>query len=138
MLYPLWGISVSGGTATVTTLVSAIGGPITLALGLAVAVGAFISWLFGDSWERRLAKKIKDVLKKEDVLSKIEDTIKSFWRETQTTFKKGANSLDKEHKNYIKDLKDAFGGSQEDLKVLKKRLKRYEEIKSFFVAIPWR
>ena len=132
------GISFAGGTAGAATLVAALGGPITLALGMAVAVGAFFSWLFGESWERRLAKKIKDVYKKKDVLSKNEDIINAFWQETQTAFKKGANSLDKQHKNHIKDLKDAFGGSQKDLKALEKKLESYEEIKSFFVAIPWR
>ena len=132
------GISFAGGTAGAVALVSALGGPITLALGVAVAVGAFFSWLFGESWERRLAKKIKEVYKKEDVLSKNEGIINNFWRETQTAFKKGANGLDKQHKNHIKDLKVAFGGSQEDLEALEKKLESYEEIKSFFVAIPWR
>ncbi len=132
------GISFAGGTAGAAALVSALGGPITLALGVAVAVGAFLSWLFGESWERRSAKKIKDVFKKKDVLLKNEDIIKAFWRETQTAFKKGANSLDKQVKNQIRDLKDAFGGRQENIEVLEKRLESYEEIKSFFAAIPWR
>ncbi|MYB56783.1 MAG: hypothetical protein F4X51_10365 [Gemmatimonadetes bacterium] len=127
-----------GGTAGVTALVSALGGPITLALGVAVAVGAFFSRLFGDSWQRRLAKKIKELFEEKKVLSIIEDNIKSFWDSTLTAFKKGADSLDKQHKNHIEELKDAFGGSQDDLKVLEKRLERYEEIKSFFAAIPWR
>lgn len=132
------GISFTGGTAGVVALVSALGGPITLGLGVALAVGGFFSWLFRDGWERRLAKKIKDVFEKEDVLSKIEDNIKSFWRETRTAFKKGADSLDKQHKNHIKELKDAFGNSQENLNVLEKRLENYEEIRNFFAAIPWR
>lgn len=127
----------TGGTAGVTGLVSAIGGPITLALGLAVAVGAFFWRLLGDSWERRLAKKIKNVFEKEESLSKIENKIKSFWDEnTLKAFKKGADSLDKQYKNHIKELKDA--GNEKKLKVLKKKLEHCEEIKSFFVAIPWR
>lgn len=134
----------TGGTAGVTGFVSAIGGPITLALGLAVAVGAFISWLFGESWERRLAKKIKDVFEKEDVLSKFEDTIKAFWRETRTAFKKGADSLDKQCKNYLKELKEiknAFEDKQEedpDRQACEKKVESCKEIKSFFAAIPWR
>lgn len=133
------GIQFAGGAAGAVALVSALGGPITLALGVAVAVGALFSWLFGESWERRLAKKIKDVYKKKDVLSKNEGIINNFWRDTQTAFKKGANSLDKQHKNHIKDLKDAFGGSQEDdPEGLEKKVDRYKEIKNFFAAIPWR
>ena len=131
------GISL-GGTASVIALVSALGGPIILAVGVAVAVGAFFSRLFGDSWQRRLAKKIKDLFKEKKVLPSIEAEVKSFWKETLNAFKKGADSLNKQHENHIKELKDTFGGRQEDLQILKERLKRYEEIKSFFVTIPWR
>ena len=132
------GISFAAGTAGVTALIAALGGPITLALGVAVAVGAFFSWLGGESWKRRLAKKIKDVYKEKDVLSKIEATIESFWRETQTAFKKGANSLDKQYMNTLKELKDDFGGDQKDIQVLEKKLDRCKEIKFFFAGIPWR
>ena len=131
------GFSFAGGAGGAAALASALGGPITLAIGLAVVVGALSSWLFGDNWERRLAKKIKDVFKKEDVLSIIEDEIYTFWDQTLVAFKKGADSLDRQYKNHIKELGKAVG-SPKDIKDLKKRLDRYEEIKSFFVAIPWR
>ena len=133
-----FGISFAGGAAGAAALVSALGGPITLGIGVALAVGAFFSWLFGDSWERRIAKKIKKVFEEKETITKIEDNIKSFWEETRFAFKQGADSLDKQYKNYIQELKKAFGGIPEDIKVLKKRLERYEEIKSFFAAIPWR
>ena len=132
------GISIAGGTASAVTLVSALGGPITLALGVAVAMAGLVKWLFGDSWQLRLAKKIKDVFDKKNVLSIIEKSSESFWEETRTAFNKGADNLDKQHKEYIKELKDAFEGSQEDLQVLEKRVERYEEIKNFFATIPWR
>ena len=133
------GISITGGTAGATALVSALGGPITLALGVAVAVGGFIKMLFGDSWQLRLAKKIKGFFDQENILSRIEESSKSFWQETLTAFKKGADNLDKQHKKYIEELKDAFEeGSREDLRVLKKRVERYKEIKNFFATIPWR
>ena len=134
-------VYLAGGMTRMPMPVAVLGVPI-LALGVAVAVGVFSKRFFGDSWERRLAKKIKDVFEKEEILAKIEENTKSFWDETLTTFKKGADSLDKQHENYIQELKeelkDAFGGGQEDLQVLEKRLKRYEEIKSFFADIPWR
>ena len=130
--------SITGGTAGATALVSTLGGPITLALGVAVAVGGFIKMLFGDSWQLRLAKKIKGVFDQENVLSRIEGCSESFWKETLAAFNEGADNLDTQHKEYIKELKDAFEGSQEDLQLLEKRVKRYEEIKNFFATIPWR
>ena len=132
------GISVAGGTAGAAAFVSALGGPIILALGVAIAVGAFFKLLFGDSWQLRLAKKIKGLFDEKNVLSSIEKSSESFWKDTLTAFNKGADNLDKQHKKYIKELKDAFGGSQEDLQVLEKRVERYEEIKFFFATIPWR
>lgn len=132
------GISVTGGMAGATALVSALGGPITLALGVAIAVGASFKLLFGDSWQLRLAKKIKGLFDEKNVLSSIEESSESFWKETLIAFNKGADNLDKQHKKYIKELKDAFGGSQADLQVLEKRVERYEEIKNFFATIPWR
>lgn len=128
---------VTGGTAGVTALVSALGGPITLAIGVAVAVGAFIGWLFGDSWQRRLAKKIKGVFDEENVLSKIEGTIKSFWDDTLEAFRAAAKSLDEQCINQLKELEIAFAGSQEDIQKLQERLQRFEKIKIFFSAIPW-
>ena len=78
-----------GGTAGVTALVSTLGGPIILALGVAVAVGAIFSWILGDRWQRRLAKKIKELFEEKKVLSIIEKNINSFWDSTLTAFKKG-------------------------------------------------
>ena len=126
------GISFSGGAAGAATLVSALGGPITLGIGVALAVGAFFSWLFGDSWERRLAKKIKNVFEEKENITKIEDNIKSFWEETRLAFKQGADNLDRQYKNHIKDMKDAFGGSQEDLEVLKKKIGPLRGDQKFF------
>ena len=131
------GISFAGGAAGAAALVSALGGPITLGIAVALSVGALFSWLFGDSWERRLAKKIKNVFEDKENIAKIEDNIISFWEETRFAFKQGADSLDRQYKNHIKELGKAVG-SPKDIKDIKKRLDRYEETKSFFAAIPWR
>lgn len=115
-----------------------LGLPLALALVVAVAVGVFSKRLYGDSWQLHIAKKIKNLFEKKKVLSNLEDNIGSFWDETLTAFKEGAYSLDKQYKNHVKELKDTFGGGQEDIQALEKRLERYEEVKSFFAAIPWR
>ena len=127
----------TGGTAGVISLISALGGPITLALGVAVAVGALVMRFFGDSWQRRLAKKIKELFDEEDVLPTIEGTVKSFWEETRNAFRSAAKSLDDRCINHLKELEVAFADRQEDIQKLEERLRRYEEIKNFFSAIPW-
>ena len=132
-----FGITFAGGTAGAAALVSVLGGPITLAIGLAVLAGTLSSWLFGDSWERRLAKKIKNVFEEKKIITDVEENIKLFWKDTRNAFKQGADSLDRQYKNHIKELGKAVG-SPKDIKDLKKRLARYDEIKNFFAAIPWR
>ena len=130
------GIS-TGGTAAATALVATLGGPITLAIGVAVAVGIVIGWLFGDSWQLRLAKKIKALYEEKGVLSHMEDNVQFFWRHTLNAFQSASDNLDKEHRNYVEELKGAFGERQDDIGKLQERLHRYEEMKSFFAAIPW-
>ncbi|SDK01043.1 Helix-turn-helix [Jeotgalicoccus aerolatus] len=51
------GISL-GGTATVATVISTIGGPMTLAIGIAIIVGSVIAKLAGGNWKRTFAKQI--------------------------------------------------------------------------------
>ena len=130
------GIS-TGGVAAATTFVASLGGPITLAIGVAVGVGILLGWLFGDSWQQRLAKKIKTLYEEENVLSHLEDEVQELWQDTLNAFQSGADNLDEEHSNLLQELKRAFGERQEDIGKLQERLQRYEEMKSFFAAIPW-
>lgn len=112
-----------------------------LTLGVIVAVGVSFQVFFGDSWQLRLAKKIKGLFDKKNVLSRVEKNAKSFWKETLTAFNEDAENLDTQYKEYIKELKaakDAFEGSEKDRQDLEKKVERYEEIKSFFATIPWR
>ncbi len=94
--------------------------------------------IFAGNWRYRLAKKIGELFVEKRVLSTLEETVKRFWDETLTAFQKAADSLDEQYRNHIEEMKTAFGGPQENLQVLERRLKRYEERKSFFAAIPWR
>ena len=131
--------SLLGGSASATAAVAALGGPVILALGIAVGVAAGVWRFVAGSWQHRLAKKIRELFEEERVLLTLEDTVRSFWDdETLTAFQKGADSLDGQYKNYLKEMRTAFGGSQENLRILERRLRRYEELKSFFSAIPWR
>lgn len=106
-----------------------------LAFGVLLVAGVSLQILFGDSWQLRLAKKIKGLFDEENVLSRIEEISKSFWKETLTAFNTGADSLDEQHKDYIKDLKIAFEGSKEGLQDLKEKVESYEKIKSFFSSL---
>ena len=111
------------------------GGP-SLGLGVLIGVvGVSLQVLFGDNWQLRLAKKIKDLFDEENVLSRIEETSESLWKGTLTAFNTGANNLDKQYEEYMNELKDASEGSEEDFQALKNKMERYEKIKSFFASL---
>ena len=128
----------AAGAAGPTAAVALLGGVAVLGLGLAIAAGIAVWRLFAGNWRYRLAKKIREVFNEKRVLPKLEDIVRSFWDETLTAFQEGADSLDEAHKKYVEELRAAFGGSQENLRILELRLQRCEELKSFFAAIPWR
>ncbi len=128
----------ASGAAGVSSAIAALGGPITLGIGIAIAAGVLVWRFFAGNWKSRLAKKIKQVFEEKRVLSSSEGTIKSFWDRTLTAFQKGADNMDTQHRNYIEEMEVIFGGPQENLQVLEQRINRYQELKSFFAAIPWR
>ena len=128
----------AAGAAGPTAAVAVLGGPVVLGLGLAITAGIAAWRLFAGNWRYRLAKKTREAFEKEQVLPQFEDMVRGFWDKTVTAFQKGADSLDTDHKKSLEGLRAAFGGSQEDLRILELRLQRWEELKSFFAAIPWR
>lgn len=128
----------AAGAAGPTAAVAALGGPVVLGIGLAIVAGLAVWRLLATRWQQRLAKKIREAFEKERVLLQLEDMVGSFWDKTVTAFQKGAESLDEAHKKDLEELRATFGGPQENLQILERRLQRYEELKSFFAAIPWR
>ena len=128
----------AAGAAGPTAVVSVLGGPVILGLGLAIVTGLAVWILVAGNWRYRLAKKIREVFGKERVLPQLEDMVGDFWNTTVTAFQTGADSLDEAHKKHLEELRAAFGGRQENLRILELRLQRCEELKSFFAAIPWR
>ncbi len=64
------GIGISGGVATAVAFVAAIGGPITLAIGLAGIVGGLLSGVSGESWQKRLSKQAIKTIKEKNVREK--------------------------------------------------------------------
>jgi hypothetical protein len=132
------GIGISGGTAAVMGLMAAIGGPVTIAVGI-VASLCVLGWsLFGPSWQERLAKKIVSEFYKRGIRGQFESQIEQFWQQTRDAFEKGADNVEIKYQAYLQDLiriaSDQFG----DLAELRKRLKDVEVARDFFGGIPWR
>ncbi len=128
----------AAGAAGPTAAVAALGGPVVLAVGLAIGATLAVWRLFGGSWQQRLAKQIRKEFGKKEILSQLQANISSFWDDTEDAFQKAADNLDENYKTYMEELRSIWGGSQKNLQTLESRLHRYKELKSFFAAIPWR
>ncbi|MFC0337613.1 Helix-turn-helix [Kushneria avicenniae] len=129
------GISL-GGTGTVMSLISLLGGPITIAVGIGIAVGAVIAFIAGDSWERSLAKRIAKGLDKENAMGVITKQLNGFWDDTKKAFEHAASETEKDFKKKLKSLSHiAFNTNVE---ILKEHLVFVRELRDFFAGIPWK
>lgn len=103
------GVLVSLGLASsvtsVTSFVAAIGGPITIGILLAVAIGYVVYLLLGGSWQKSLAKRVHEAIRKKDVWADIEQTISRFWESTETAMSAGLRELIQQTDEYIAELK---------------------------------
>ncbi|MHC5718602.1 MAG: AAA family ATPase, partial [Nostoc sp.] len=131
------GISIGGGTAAVISFIAAIGGPIVLGLGLAAAL-AFSVWnLFGESWQKRLAKETVKYFEKQRIPEKLTDGIDQFWQDTTNTFEVGANAVEADWNKYIEHLREITSPTTESKDRIEEIIKILEAGKDFFGGIPW-
>ncbi|UBF25702.1 dynamin family protein [Kovacikia minuta CCNUW1] len=133
------GISISGGVATVVSFVAAIGGPITLGIGLFVSAVFLGLALFGESWERRLAKKIVSHFEEQKVLDKLLQGSDEYWQDTAKAFEKGANEVEEQFQAYIQHLRELCADNEVvSKKIVEDILRCLRELKDFFAGISWR
>ena len=97
------GISV-GGTAAGISAISLIGGPVVVAIGIAALIAIVISWIFGSSWEERLAKNIIKEYDKKNGLGQFKNAIEKYWDDTKSAFIKAVNNLRDSYVKYLDDL----------------------------------
>jgi len=101
----LVGLGLVGSVTTVTSFVAAIGGPITIGIALAAAIGYVMYRLVGGSWQKSLAKKVAEAIRKENVWGNIEKPIVSFWNNTETAMTAGLKELILQTDDYLESLK---------------------------------
>lgn len=129
------GISV-GGVGTVMSVISALGGPISVAIGIGVAVGSIIAALMGDSWQRKLAKQIVKSFEKQNAEQVIDKEIAKFWDDTKRAFKHAAKETEKDFRKKLEGLRHVAFETNVD--VLRVHLDFVKELRDFFAGIPWK
>jgi transcriptional regulator with XRE-family HTH domain len=108
------GISVGGSTA-VMTAIAALGGPVTIAIGLGALAAGLVYAFFGDDWQKRMAKKTVDQFNKEGVEAQISVSLQKYWKDTRTALNHSMVQTLKSYDEYLEDRKKILNMSAEDL-----------------------
>lgn len=127
------GISV-GGTAAAASTVAAIGGPVVLGIAIAIIAAITVFAILSGGWEKSLSKKIVKEYDSNNSLMKFKDSIEQYWKETEVAFNIAADSLEKEWKQYVNNLKDMI--STYNINEIQNRISMAEELKNFLQGIP--
>jgi DNA-binding XRE family transcriptional regulator len=126
------GISIPG-TAAAVAAVAAFGGPVTIAIGIAVAVGAAIAAMFGPSWQTRLSRRIEKQLKDAKFLEMLQTGTERYWDETKEALSKGVAELERALKERHHSLRRMVSAENPAAMLEEARMTR-----DFFGGIPWR
>lgn len=125
------GISVS--TTTVMTTIAALGGPLTIAIGIGAGLAALAFSIFGASWEVRLAKKLAEQFKKQKVLENFEESIKKYWSDTTAALHQSLNATIAAYDQSIAENFEILNLNPEDLQ---KKIDQAEQVKAYINLQP--
>lgn len=128
------GISVAGGTAGAASMVAAIGGPVTLAIALAVIVSFSIFAFSRGGWKKSVAKKIVKEYSKQAAIDKFTHEIDKFWKDTETAFDTAADYLEQEWQKYVADLDEKVHNANKDTIV--QDIANIEQLYMFYHRLP--
>lgn len=132
------GIGISGGTAGAMSLVSAIGGPVTLAVGAFVLIGLAAWSLFGASWESRLAKKLEKDFDAQQMKQKLSASLAGYWNNTRTSFGKAADAVEARYKAELDNLRSIVENPQTSRAGIEKARDAARDLLGFFGNMPWK
>ena len=127
----------TGGTAGVMIFVAAIGGPLTVGIGLAAALAFGVWGLFSESWEKRLAKQTVKYFKEQDINQKFCQGIDEYWQDTINGFEKGADAVKTDWNKYLEHQQNITSATPESKQYIEKILKMLRVFKNFFSEIPF-
>jgi len=94
-----------GSVTSVTSFVAAIGGPITIGIAIAAAIGYMFYRLLGGSWQKSLANKVAEALRENNLLGRLEEPVGAFWASTEQAMRAGLKELVLQTDEHINGLK---------------------------------
>jgi hypothetical protein len=133
------GFSVTGGTAGAAAAVSAMGGPVVLAIALAVLLGIIgmlaIIGIFSGGWQKDIAKKLVKEYEQQDALGKYREHIEKFWLvDTITAFNASADAMEQAWQDEIANRNALLDNY--DIADIQRRIEAAKDFKRFLSNIP--
>lgn len=129
------GIGISGSTAM--GVVSAIGGPITLAIGIAAAAAFFGKKIFGEDWQLRLARQTIKQLGEQGIQTRLRETINEIWDDVLKSYNASADSMHNQYVASLTRMSSQLAEGPERKRELEQLVKDYQQAKDFFARMPW-
>lgn len=106
------GISVGGG-AIATTTIAALGGPITIVIGLSVVAGALVATFTGLNWKNNLAKSLVKAYDKQEAKKQYSESLEKWWKETENAIDQ--DMMISDYKEQLKEAKEKANFNSQEL-----------------------
>ncbi len=108
-----------GGTAAAIKAISLIGGPTTIAIGIAVAAGLGVIAALGGTWKKTIGNKVVKAYEKAGAYEEIKKSVAQYWSDTRKAFSKGVENIHKEWDDNLKSRKEEI--DKWDMNMLNKK-----------------
>ncbi|MGD0107038.1 MAG: helix-turn-helix domain-containing protein [Rhodopila sp.] len=129
------GIGIAGGTATGVSIVSALGGPVGIGIGIALTAGIVAWQAFGRSWQSRLVAELEKQITAKNVLGEIWVRCEDFWNDSLRAFNQAIGVTEAEYAQHLGRLEAQLATPA---RVLRERADRIAARRAFLIVLPWR
>lgn len=126
------GISVGGSTVVMSTI-AALGGPITIAVGIGVLLAGGLYAILGSDWQTRIAKKTVEQFTKQNVEDQILVSLRKYWKDTKSALNHSMAKTLKSYDDYLNERKNILSMSEDDLN---NRVVIVKNIEGFLRSMP--
>lgn len=128
-------LGIGVGAGAFSAFVAAIGGPITIFVAIGVIIATAVYKIFGQSWQKRLSKKIKSAIEDKDFAKKTEKgQIEKYWSDTRRAFDVGADALEEEYQDNLAELEEML--ENYDVKSMENSIEMFKEFINFIKGAP--
>jgi DNA-binding XRE family transcriptional regulator len=126
------GVSVGGPTVVMSTI-AALGGPITIAVGIGILLASGLYAALGSDWQTRIAKKTVEQFNKKKVEDQISVAFRKYWKDTKAALNHSMVETLKSYDEYLDERREVLNLSESDLSA---RVSSAKNVEGFLRSMP--